>query len=74
MTWRQKYRPHSHFQKYNSTCLRCRKCEVWHDDRTGIWWSLCLGCLSATSLGPFFPRLSPIGYDFPSNYKDEYSQ
>lgn len=58
--------PHPHMKKYNHTCLRCRKRPAYHDERAGIWYSLCLGCLSETALGPFKARLNPIGYDYPS--------
>lgn len=71
MTWRIKHKPHPHTRIYNFRCLRCRKHDVYHCDRTGIYYSLCLSCLSLTQLGPFRPRLSPIGYDLPKNYKDE---
>lgn len=60
---RQRFSAHPHSQPYNSTCLRCHKKKVFHDKQHNIYWSLCLGCLSETQLGPFRQRYHPFSYD-----------
>lgn len=43
---------------HNHNCL-IKGCSepVFYDERSGVWWSLCIACLHEKELGPFFKRI-----------------